>query len=257
MWHNDPRPFDDLISFGRIPSAIPWAQNGYNGDVGATVEDIWAVSTTYNWLAAAAQLEIVGGAGDVAAGAGVQQVQLFYLDAAFGEHSEIITMTGAVPANTVANNIFRIQSFRAYRVGANGVASANIDIRSLGGGAVRDRILSGFTASRSSIWTVPAGKTLYLDSIVFSSGSAAGGKNILMSVKSNYDDINNTLLTPRGVFFMPSVEVLIQDDNFYRELEIPVRYPATTDLKATALSDSAGAICTSIMRGFLVTGTAP
>ena len=258
MQNTDPRPWDDLISFSKVANVVAWSQSGYNGAVGlAPTADIWEVGGLYNWLAAPAQLEVVGGAADTGAGAGVQQVDLHYLDGSYVEHSEIITMTGAAPVNTVNNNIFRIQSFRAYRVGANGVASANIDIRTLAGGAVRGRILSGFTRARSSIWTVPAGKSLWVASIVFSTGSAAGNKNVLMSLKTNYDDVDNRLLTPLGVFFMPSAEVLLQDAGFVREFELPMYFPATTDVKCTGLSDSAGALCTTVMRGFVITGGVP
>lgn len=254
----DPRPWMYNIAFGRIPNCVPWTKSGYNADVGATAEDLWTYGGVYVWPTAAQQMEIVGGAGETAAGAGIQQIQLRYLDASYVEKSEIVTLTGAAPVATVANDIFRVQNFRAYRVGANGVASGPINIRMIGGAAtVYSQIATGYTRARNQTWTVPAGKTLYVTSIVFSTGSPTGQKNVLFTTRANYDDSNGRILTPVNTFFMPFHEVLCQDNNFYRQLEEPTKLPATVSLRVNALSDSAGALCASVLRGFLVTGTIP
>jgi hypothetical protein len=257
MKNVDPRPWTDNIVFGRVPNAIKWEQLGYNGAVGNTSEDIWELGGTYPWLAAAAGLEVVGGAADTVAGAGVQQVQVQYLDASYAEKSTIVTMTGAVAAPTTALDIFRIQGFRVYRTGANGLSASQIVLRTLAGGTTRAVIEAGYTMSRSSAWTVPAGKTLYITSMAVSCGSDTPGRSTLMTLRANYDDINNTVLTPIGVFFMPYFEVLLEDLSFEREMEVPVKFPATVDLKMCGLADSNSAICTSVMRGFVVTGTVP
>jgi hypothetical protein len=254
MRNSDPRPWDYKIAFGKVSNCTSWTQTGYCTSVTTTSTDIWEPGGTINWPAAAQRMELVGGAGETAAGTGIQQVQILYLDASYVEHSEIVTLTGAVAVQTVGVNLFRIQSVRAYRVGTNGVASGNIKLQGLGGGATYGFILSGFTRSRSSAWTVPAGKALYVTSCVFSTGSGPGGHNCLMTSRANYDDANNRLLTPLGLFFMPYHEVFLQDLRLFRELEVPTYFPATTDLKVSGLADAANTECTSIMRGFVVTG---
>jgi hypothetical protein len=255
MNNGDPRPWDYKIAFGRISNCTPWTKSGYNNDVGATTEDLWTAGGIYVWPIVAQQMEVLGAAGDTAAGAGVQQVQVGYLDSSYVAHSEIVTMNGINPVATAGHDLFRIQTFRAYRVGGNGVASGSINIRMIGGAAtVYSQILAGFTRARNQTWTVPVGQVLYVTSIVFSSGSAAGGKNVLFTTRANYDDANQRVLTPVDSFFMPFHEVLVQDGVFYRELEVPTKLPATVNLKVSALSDSAGAQCTSVLRGFVVTG---
>jgi hypothetical protein len=257
MKNVDPRPWTDNIVFGRIPNTRVWEKLGYNGAVGNTTEDIWELGGTYPWLAAAAGLEVVGGAADTVAGAGVQQVQIEYLDASYVEKSTIVTMTGAVAAPTPALDIFRIQHFCVYRTGANGLSASQIVLRSLGGGTTRSVIAAGYTLSRSSAWTVPAGKTLYITSLAVSCGSDTPDRNTLVTMRANYDDSNDRVLTPLGVFFMPFFEVLLEDLSLWREMEVPIKLPATVDLKISGLADSNSAMCASAMRGFVATGVAP
>jgi hypothetical protein len=125
-------------------------------------------------------------------------------------------------------------------------------VRTIGGGpTIYGRILLGNTKARDSMWTVPAGKTLYITSVVMSAGAAASGKNVVMTLRATYDDDDAHILTP-GAFFMPFFETMVQDGTFLRTLEIPVKMPATVDLKISAFSGSAGAVCVSVCRGFLM-----
>ncbi len=256
MRGSDPRSWYTQIALRTLGDKItPWAKTGYNIDVGTSSEDMWTYGGTYVWpTAGGMQMECVSsGAQDTGAGTGVQQVRIAYLTPTYTEASEIVTLSGATPVPTTATNIFRIQSFRAYRVGGNAVAAGNIDVRMIGGAAtVYSRISPNFTRARNDCWTVPAGKTLYVTSLAFSSGSAAGNKNVLFTTRATYDDTCGCVLTP-GTFFMAYHEIQSQDNSFVREIEIPTRLPATVDIKVSAVSDSAGAMCSSVLRGFLVT----
>ncbi len=237
-------------------NVIPWSKTGYNGDVDIGTEDVWTAGGIYSWPAAAGPMEVIStgaGAGlDVAAGAGVQQVRICYLDNTYTEQCEILTMTGGVAAPTAAVNILRINSFRAYRVGGNYVAGGTIIIRPLGGGATYSEIVAGYTRSRTNEYTVPFGKTLYVTSLAFSAGSSVGGGDVLFTTRATYDDASARVLAPN--FFIPYHEIQLQDKAWYRDLEIPTRLPATVDIKVSAMSGANNQICTSVLRGFLVTG---
>jgi len=252
----DVRSFGEQISFGNVRNTIPWSKTGYNADVGVTSEDMWSYGGVYVWPAAAVAMEVIstggGAANDAAAGTGVQQVQIGYLDASYNYATEIVTMTGGVAAPCVAN-MFRIQSFRAYRVGATvpAAAAGTINLRSVAGAVVVSQIPVGFTRARNNCWTVPAGKMLYVTSVAFSTGSAAGNKAVLMTTRATYDDASALVLGPN--FFMPYHEIQVMDGVFIRQIEVPTKLPATTDIKVSAQSDSAGAVCTSVLRGYLVT----
>lgn len=227
---------------------------GFNGDIDtAAAEDIIPQGGTYVWMSLAGQrLEVVStGAQDTGAGTGVQQVLLGYLDTSYVRRNEIITLTGGVAAPTVANNIIRVNRFRAYRVGGNYVAAGDISCQTLGGGTIYSRILTGQTRARQGVYTVPAGSVLYVTSGVFVATGVASGKNIIFAMKATYEDETNTLLSPN--FFMPYAEVGICNSGgtaFLREFEIPIRFPSTVDLKVSGTTDANDAICRVSLRGY-------
>lgn len=250
-----PQSVREKVGFGQQGSSESWGQLGYNTDVGTSSETIWIPGGEYVWPVGAQQMEVVSsGAQDTGAGTGIQQVKVWYLDAAFAEKSVVLTLAGAVPVATGVADIYRVQTMHAYRFGANAVAAGNILIRTLGGGTTYGQIALGATRSRDCRWTVPAGKTLFITSTTFSTGSAASGKNVLFTTRATYDNLDGRLLGANN--FMPYSEVLLQDAAFRRELVRPTRFPSGVDLKVSAVSDSAGAICSVALRGYLlVNGT--
>lgn len=246
-----PQNVREKIGFGQFGNAEPWGQLGYNADVGTNSETIWTPGAEYVWPAAAQQMEIVSnGAQDTAAGSGIQQVKVWYLDSAFAEKSVILTMNGAGVVPTVVADIFRVQTMHAYRFGANAVAAGVINLRTLGGGTIYGQIAQGSTRSRDCRWTIPAGKTLFILSTTFSTGSAAGGKNVLFTTRATYDNLDNRVLGTNN--FMPYSEIILQDSAFRRELVRPTRFPTGVDFKVSAVSDSAGAICSVALCGYLM-----
>ena len=254
MRNNDQKDYREAIAGGQAAGAQGWSQLGYNGDVGTSSETVWTPGGEYVWPAAAQQMEVVSsGAQDTGAGTGIQQVQLFYLDAAFVEKSVILTMAGVVAVPTVVADIFRPQTMHAYRFGANFVAAGNIILRTLGGGTTYGQISQGFTRSRDCRWTVPVGKRLYVSSITFSTGSSAGNKNVQFTTRATYDDANARILPANC--FMPYSEILLQDSAFRRPLDRPTVFPAGVDVKVSVVSDSAGAICTAGLRGYTILAT--
>jgi hypothetical protein len=95
---------------------------------------------------------------------------------------------------------------------------------------------------------VPLGKTLYLTSIAVSSGYTTAGKVVRWIARAQVDDTDPTT---RISFFQPFFEIMTQDNNFYRQFEIPVKIPATADLKISATSNNAGSFCDCALRGWL------
>jgi hypothetical protein len=252
------QPFYNSIGSGLAPGQTPWMKTGYNGDIdSAAAEDIIPQGGNQVWMSLAGQrLELVStGAQDTAAGTGIQQVRLSYLDTSYVARTETITMAGAVAVPTVAANIIRINAIRAARVGGNYVAAGNIDVRTLGGGgSIYSRIMTGQTRGRNSTYTVPSGLVLYVTSIVFSCGSSAGGKTVLFTTRATYNDNPPALLGPN--FFMPFHEIQLRDSAtsyFYRQLEIPTRLPATVDIRVSAAADGNDVIATCVLRGYTAT----
>jgi hypothetical protein len=241
-------PFYDQIAQGTLHHIAPWAKIGYNPDIGTSEEDLWAVGGSYTFPAAPQQMEVYSAsASDTAAGTGIQQVIIYYLDTANAEKTEIVTLNGGVVATT-ATNILRVNGFRAYRVGTGKKAAGNIDLRHLSDTPIYSRIPTGYTRARNSAYRIPAGKTLYVTSITFSSAGTTAGKYARFSTRATYDAGQQRSID----FFSLYTEVLVQDGAFNKLLEIPTRLPQGTDILVSAIAGAASTLCSCALRGYLV-----
>jgi len=252
---NKPRvssmPYLYDIAEGSISGHTPFAKLGYNDNVGSTEEDIWTQSSVYPWIAAPGiALEVVSSdVNDTVAGTGVQKVRVGYLDADYSEHSEILSMNGTTPVPLTDTSILRVNYIRATQVGTGLVAAGNITCRLVGGAATVYRaIVAGYTRGRGLIYTVPLGKTLYITSIAISSNHTTAGKVVRWTGRAQVDDTAPTVRVP---FFQPFFEMHTGDSQFYRNFEMPIKIPATADLKMSAISNGATSFCSCALRGWL------
>lgn len=87
--------------------------------VNDTVKDLWAGPTAnYVFPTVGQQMRFVStSANDTLSGTGVQKMHIHYLDSNYVPHVETVDMNGTTPVNTVATDIFRINSMHAMQVG--------------------------------------------------------------------------------------------------------------------------------------------
>jgi hypothetical protein len=243
------------LAEGDIAGHTPFSKLGYNGNVGATEEDIWTQSSVYVFPASPMQMELVSSSaeddpdkGGAVAGIGIHQVRIGYLDNTYASKSELVTLNGASPVSTVATNILRVNSIRATITGTGKVAAGIISCRMIGGAATVYRSIEvGFTRGRGLIYTVPLGKTLYLTSLSVASGHTTAGKIVRWIARATVDDYDNSVIP----FFMAFFDTITQDNSFIRDFEMPVKIPATADLKVSAMSDGATSFASGMLRGWL------
>lgn len=244
-------PYMYDIAEGNVTNHTPFSKLGYNGDVGATEEDIWTTGGVYPWIAAGGiALEVVStSTADTIDGTGVQKVRVNYLDTDYSAQSQILNMAGQTPVALTDTTILRVNAIRATQVGTGLVAAGEITCRLVGSPATVYRgIATGYTRGRGATYTVPIGKTLYITSITVSSGHTTAGKVVRWIARAQVDDTAPTVRIP---FFQPFFEIMTQDHSVVREFEIPVAVPATADVKVSATSNGAGAFCSCALRGWL------
>ncbi len=243
------QPYLQALAEGEIVGHAPFAKLGYNAAVGSTEEDIWEQSNVYVFPAAPMRMEVVSSsANDTLAGTGVQKVKVTYLDNTYAERTETINLNGATPVAMAATNILRVNSLRATQVGTGKAAAGTITCRMIGGAAtVYMSIAAGFTRERCLVYTVPLGKTLYVTSIAISSGHTTAGKVVRWTGRATMDDTDGAVIG----FFQPWFEMITMDASFYREFEMPIKFPATCDIKMSATSDGATSFTVCALRGWL------
>ena len=151
------------------------AMLGYNEDIDTATapEDVWAGSLlgTLNGInhkliplpTAAVSMEVVSdSANDTAAGTGARTVLVNYLDTDFVAKSATITMNGTTGV-AMPEAVRRRNGMVILTTGTNprGTNAGNISLRATGGaGATYGYIRAGAGFEQSSLYTVPAGRTL-------------------------------------------------------------------------------------------------
>ncbi len=140
-----------------------------NPAIGSTEEDMWSAGGILVWPSVAGVVSISStSASDNPAGTGVGVVVLFGLDENWNEIQEAVALNGT---STVTSTLefFRLHQMVAFTVGAN---ETNVgEIMATIGGNVQCDILPGEGSSTNSHYTVPAGHTLYLQSVLFFQGA--------------------------------------------------------------------------------------
>ena len=223
-----------------IPGKIAIHILGNNDDTSTSFEDLWESGGLYVFPAAGGiQMEVVstgaGAANDTAAGSGVQQVMIHYLDASYVERFEFVEMNGATPVNTVAIDILRVQNMHASRVGGGGGAAAEITLESTDSAVEYTRIRTGLNTSLTGVWTVPGGKTLYItqwETAAIATNANRTAEFFLGATSSFHGD-----LLP-GIFNVKDISHLTSG-SIETTFDLPLKIPAKADVKVTVKSSAA------------------
>jgi|SRR6266850_857885 len=169
-------------SSGLISDCIRVAPLGTNLDVDTLTdpEDVWSGASLgiLNGVdhklipipSVAVATEIVSdSANDTAAGTGCRTVLIVYLDSTYTSKTITLSMNGttpvALPENIIAVNTLVRSTCGIFR-GSN---IGNISLRDVGGlGSTYSYMVAGQGFSRTSLYTVPNGYTLFVYSLLFS-----------------------------------------------------------------------------------------
>lgn len=172
---NSPLPTSEFlvsVGFGIVPSYRRVTALGLNPDIDAASiaapADIWTGGGVYPWMTGATSLEAVSdNVADASAGTGARTIRVNGLNTAFEEIAETVTMNGTTPVALV-NQYYRINSVLTMLVGSGGVNAGAITIRNVGAGVARAIVPAGYGITKQSQFTVPAGYTLQVTSLLFS-----------------------------------------------------------------------------------------
>lgn len=193
--------------------------------------------------------------------AGCHAVLISGLDSTYTEQKEIVVTNGAVPNGVLTVKTWlRINAFRVIATGVNGIPTGAII---LGDNAtpptiVYTYITAGFTRARNSIYTVPAGKTLYI--YQWNAGFAANAANkneycrLFARVAAYIPEGGGTPfrsnVTDGVVIWYPYTEIVQGGSTAPVPIDSPTKIPAKTSLKVSGSASGAG-VATSVLRGWL------
>lgn len=245
------QPYLQALAEGDITGHIPWSKYGYNGAVGAAIEDIWAVGGEYVFPTAAMQMEVVSSsANDDSDGTGVRTIRINYLKSDFSEASTVVELNGTAAVLTSVSDIYRVNYVTTVTAGTGGRAAGNIDVRHIDNTPIYGRIQIGQNKCKDIRYTVPKGKELYVTELVMGCGAETAGYPCVFSTKAKYDNISQAATD----FFIDYTEVILQDTSIRLPLECPTKFGEGIDIKASVVAlQGLTAVATCVLRGWLET----
>jgi hypothetical protein len=246
-------PYTYDITEGLVDGHVPWSKLGYNSDIQTTEEIMSPQGGTYVFPAAEMQLWAVqSSAADRNTGSGIGSINLYYLDDDYAEQLTSVTLNAASVALSVTD-VFRIQNVRAKTVGTNGKAVGTISIQgsTAAGTLTYGYIAAGNTRQRQMVWTVPAGKTLYMTRANVYNVHSAANKYIIITLRATFDDKSGTRLTA-GTFFMPYAEAVLSDNPVMSTYDPPKKFTEKVDIIVVGKSTGT-ASCSIAMSGWVET----
>lgn len=163
--------FNTAVSLNLVPGCSRVAALGNNPELapGTVPEDIWPMGGIYPWPSAATLLQISSSSPqDSPTGTGAATILITGLDANYALQTETVTLNGSTPVLST-KQFLRVNSvlIMSKGSGATGYTTnlGNIDVKNNTTTEVLARVQVGCGIGRSSVYTVPAGYTLGINSL--------------------------------------------------------------------------------------------
>lgn len=237
------------VAEGYIPGHYLYSKLGYSPASGITQTTLWGPGTEYVFPTGATAVEAVSSsASDTSAGTGARTVTLLYLDTLYAEKTHTFTLNGTTPV-AGPTDVFRANGLYVITAGSVGKTVGNISLQLVGGAAtIYQYISAGFTRGKSSVYTVPAGKSLYVDNIAMSAAYKTTGKTVRMTYHTSRNPLG--VVSTSGLIFWPYFEPMLVDYGIACPLTAPLVFPEKTDTKVSVIGETL-AQTTSLITGWL------
>jgi hypothetical protein len=227
-------PFELQVARGQVDGHKTLFKFGINGDVGTSVETVWAQGGIYVYPASATVMKISSSsADDAAAGTGARTISIAGLDANYNEISETVILDGQTAVNTV-NSYLRISRMFVVTAGSGATAAGTIyagtgTVTSGVPATVYGMIALNANQTQMTFWTVPAGYTLYLTGLFYTSA------NTTANAWTNFQLIQRPL---GGVFRQQSSSRVPGNGDFVVDLHTPLAFAEKTDIEVRAVAST-------------------
>ena len=230
-------PFDLQVSRGQITGHQTLSLFGYQSAVGNTKIPVWENATTYTYITSASTLTLVSSS---ASDDTLASVLINGLDSNFKPISEILSLNGVTGVTTV-NSYFRINSMIMVSAGTG--QTSNVGTITLKQSSnIVSQINAGISKTQSTIYTVPAGFSFYLDFAEVNTSNSYTSSNI---VTYSVQVINNVTGVKLNVLQQPFVSIYTANRS-----SDPFLYAEKTDVQWQLVTSTA----TTIAAGVIIAG---
>jgi len=230
-------PFDLQVARSQIYGHQQVNIFGYQSAVGNTKIPVWENATTYTYITSASTLTLVSTS---ASDDTVAKVLISGLDSSFNQISESLQMNGTTGVTTL-NSYYRVNSLVLTSAGTGQTTNVGTITLKQSSNVVA-QINAGISKSQSTVYTVPAGYSFYLDLAEVNTSNSYTSSNI---VTYSVQAINN--LT--GVKFVVLQQPFVSIYTANRSSE-PFVYTEKTDIQWQLVTSTA----TTIAAGVIISG---
>jgi len=230
-------PFDLQVSRGQIMGHQTLSLFGYQAAVGNTSIPVWENATAYTYPTSASTMTVVSTSTSDDTSA---KILISGLDANFATISETIALNGTTGVTTV-NSYFRINSLLMTSPGTSQTTNVGtITVKQSSN--ILAQINAGIGKSQSTVYTVPAGYTFYLDFAEVNTSNSYTSANI---VTYKVQAINNNTGIKLTVLQQPFVSIYTAN-----RTSDPFAYTEKTDIQWQLVTSTA----TTVAAGVIIAG---
>ena len=230
-------PFDLQVARSQIYGHQQVNIFGYQSAVGNTKIPVWENATTYTYITTASTLTLVSSSASDDTSA---KVLISGLDSSFNPISETLALNGVTGVTTV-NSYYRVNNLVLTSAGTSQTTNVGTITLKQSSNIVA-QINIGISKSQSTIYTVPAGYSFYLDLAEVNTSNSYTSANI---VTYSVQAINNNTGVKLNVLQQPFVSIYTAN----RSNE-PFVYTEKTDVQWQLVTSTA----TTIAAGVIITG---
>lgn len=209
-------PFELQVSRNQVAWHAQFFKYGYNSNIINVNETIWDAGGIYTYPSSALTMTVTSASGATDAGI---KVTVFGLDANWVEQNEEVTLDGSGTVNTTGTYL---RVFRAY---VSGSSSPTGTITISNGGTTYAQITSGENQTLMAVYTVPAGKTLYLNQGTATHGTDTSGAYMTIRFMTRYF----------GGVFRTATKIDVTGSEILFPFMYPLRLPEKTDIEVRAI----------------------
>lgn len=230
-------PFDLQVSRNQIMGHQTISIFGYQSAVGNTKIPVWENASAYTYITAASTLTMVSTSTSDNTTA---KILISGLDSNFAPISETLALNGTTGVTTV-NSYFRVNSLLMTTPGTSQTTNVGTITLKQSSNTIA-QINAGIGKSQSTVYTVPAGYTFYLDLAEVNTSNSYTSANI---VTYGVQAINNTTGVKLAVLQQPFVSIYLANRS-----SDPFAYAEKTDIQWQLVTSTA----TTVAAGVIIAG---
>jgi len=244
-------PYSLQVSKGQIAGASTVYKFGFNPDIDGTEETVWGTGGNYPYLTSAATVYISSSStADSSGSTGAKTVTVEGVDGSYNAKSVTVSMNGQTQVQVGdASSWLRVNRIFVATSGSGGTAAGAIYVANSGvssgvpTGVTYAHVIAGDNQSQIAAYTVPAGYSLYIDDVTFTSAISLANKYVTAKFVTR-DFGSNT--------FRTRIVQTVQSALLVLPLTYPLKIAEKTDIECRALSDTTNVEVGASFQGILI-----